>query len=43
MSGAWIPIWILGAPFVAMVVLSIATQGGTSASTHGDRGARDPR
>jgi hypothetical protein len=44
MSGAWIPVWILGAPLVAIVVLSLATQGGSSAFTsYGDRGTRDPR
>ncbi len=43
MSGAWIPVWILGAPFVAIIVLSMVTQGGSSALTSGDRGMRDPR
>lgn len=40
MSGAWIPVWIIGAPFVAIVVPTFTTQGGSNASTYGDRGTR---
>jgi hypothetical protein len=37
MSGAWLPIWIIGAPFIAILVLSAVYKGGSSASTNVDR------
>jgi hypothetical protein len=38
MSGAWLPIWIIGAPFIGILVLSAIFKGGSSASTSVDRG-----
>ena len=36
---AWIPIWILGAPFVAVLVLSALFKGGSSAAARMDNAA----
>jgi hypothetical protein len=33
---AWIPIWILGAPFAALLILSAMFKGGTSAASRMD-------
>lgn len=33
MSGAFLPMWILGAPFIGILILSAIFKGGTSAST----------
>ncbi len=37
MSGVWLPIWIIGAPFIGILVLSALFKGGSSASTAVDR------
>ena len=36
MSGAWLPVWILGAPFIGVLVLS-SIQRGSSASNAVER------
>ena len=33
---AWIPIWILGAPFVGFLILNAVFKGGTSAGSRVD-------
>jgi len=37
MNGAWLPLWIIGGPFVGLLVLSVIYNGGTSASSAVDR------
>jgi len=36
-SGAWIPLWILGAPVIGFLLLSTLFKGGSSASSSVDR------
>jgi len=40
MSDAFIPIWILGAPIVGLLILSVTFKGGTSAATSAESRAR---
>jgi hypothetical protein len=40
---AWIPVWIIGAPFAAILILSAVFKGGTSAATQSSVNTVYPR
>lgn len=43
MSGAWLPVWIIGGPFIGILILSAIFKGGSSASSNVDRSYIAPR
>ena len=43
MAGTLLPVWILGGPFLGIIILSAIYKGGTSASSNVDRGLVYPQ